>query len=157
MRPIVRVARAPGADPALPLPAYATAGAAGADLRACLPAGARAAGLTLDPGVRAAVPTGLILAIPEGWEGQIRPRSGLALRTGLILPNAPGTIDADFRGEVVVLLWNAGAEPVTVAHGERIAQLVLAPVGRAGFVEGDEGEVGTTARGTGGLGSTGRL
>lgn len=139
-------------DPALGLPAYATAGAAGADLRASFPEAERAAGRTLAPGARALLPTGLALAIPEGWEGQVRPRSGLALRLGLTVANAPGTIDADYRGELMVLLVNLGAEPARIAHGDRIAQLVLAPVARGAFAFG---EIGGTARGAGGFGSTG--
>lgn len=150
--PVVRIAWAEGADRSLPLPAYRTAGAAGADLCAHLPPGDRHKGLTLAPGEGAAVPTGLRLAIPEGWEGQVRARSGLA-RRGLLLPNAPGTIDADFRGEVLVLLLNAGREAVTLRHGDRIAQLVLAPVARAAFAL-EEG-LDETARGAGGFGSTG--
>lgn len=150
--PRVALAWAEGADRCLPLPSYATAGAAGADLRANLAPGQREAGLTLGPGARAAVPTGLRMAIPEGWEGQVRMRSGLALRHGLMAPNAPGTIDADYRGEVMVLVLNAGTEPVTIRHGDRIAQLVLARVGRAEFVAGD---LDATPRGGGGFGSTG--
>jgi dUTP pyrophosphatase len=150
--PRVAVAWAEGADRSLPLPAYRSAGAAGADLHANLPEGARAQGLTLAPGARAAVPTGLRLAIPPGWEGQVRMRSGLALRHGLSLPNAPGTVDADYRGEVLVIVQNGGAEPVTVQHGDRIAQLVLAPVARAAFALG---ELDATSRGAAGFGSTG--
>lgn len=149
----VRVRRLPHHDPALPLPSYATAGAAGADLCACLPAEARAAGLALAPGARALVPSGLAVAIPEGYEIQVRPRSGLALRHGLALPNGPGTIDSDYRGEVGVILVNLGAEPVTIAHGMRIAQLVLAPVTRIEWVEAEALEA--SARGAGGFGSTG--
>ena len=137
----------------LPLPSYRTAGAAGADLCAHLPADSRATGLSLRPGERAAVPTGLRFAIPDGFEGQVRGRSSLG-RRGLILPNAPGTIDADYRGEVLVLLLNAGDETIHLAHGDRIAQLIVAPVARAGFVL--TGELGATERGEGGFGSTGR-
>jgi dUTP pyrophosphatase len=151
--PVVRVCWAEGADRFLPLPHYQTAGAAGADLRAHLPPDLRGAGLVLRQGERAAVPTGLCLAIPDGFEGQVRGRSSLG-RRGLILPNAPGTIDADFRGEVLVLLLNAGDEPITLAHGERIAQLVVAPVARASFALADE--LDATERGDGGFGSTGR-
>ena len=150
--PVVGVAWADGADRSLPLPSYRTDGAAGADLCAHLPPESRAGGLTLQPGQRAAVPTGLRLAIPDGFEGQVRARSGLA-RRGLLLPNAPGTIDADFRGEVLVLLLNAGDEAVTVGHGDRVAQLVVAPVSRAAFVLREN--LGDTARGAGGFGSTG--
>jgi dUTP pyrophosphatase len=149
----VRLAWADGADRALPLPAYKTDGAAGADLCAHLPPGSRAEGLTLRPGERAAVATGLRLAIPMGFEGQVRARSSLA-RKGLMLPNAPGTIDADYRGEVLVLLLNAGDAPVTLSHGERIAQLVIVPVARARFELAED--LGDTARGSGGFGSTGR-
>lgn len=152
MTPRILCAWAEGADRSLPLPSYATSGAAGADLRANLPEPSRTGGLTIPPGAREAVPTGLCLSIPDGWEGQVRMRSGLARRTGLCVPNAPGTIDSDFRGEVMVLLWNAGADPVTLAHGERIAQLVVAPVARAEFALG---EMAPTARGAGGFGSTG--
>ena len=152
MTPRVLCDWAPGADRALPLPCYASPGAAGADLRANLAPADRAAGLTLRPGERAAVPTGLRLAIPDGWEGQVRMRSGLALRTGLCIPNAPGTIDADFRGELRVLLWNAGPAPVAIRHGERIAQLVIAPVARASFALAP---LDATGRGAGGFGSTG--
>jgi dUTP pyrophosphatase len=151
--PLVRLAWAEGADRSLPLPAYRTEGAAGADLCAHLRPESRARGLTLRPGERAAVPTGLRMAIPEGFEGQVRARSSLA-RRGLMLPNAPGTIDADYRGEVLVLLLNAGDEAVTLAHGERIAQLVVAPVARARFEFAET--LDETARGAGGFGSTGR-
>jgi dUTP pyrophosphatase len=107
----------------LPLPAYATAGSAGVDLAAAI-----AAPLTLPPGGRALVPTGIALALPEGCEGQVRPRSGLALRHGVTVLNSPGTIDSDYRGEIGVILANLGSESVTIARGERIAQLVIAPV-----------------------------
>lgn len=150
----VRVLREGWADPAVPLPAYATAGAAGADIRANLPADLRAAGLTLAPMARIVVPTGLRLAIPEGHEIQIRPRSGLARDHGITLPNTPATIDADYRGPLGILLVNLGPAPFTVAHGERIAQMVLAPVLRAAFVE--VAALDATARGEGGFGSTGR-
>ena len=150
--PAVAVAWAEGADRSLPLPAYRSEGAAGADLCAHLPPESRADGLVLKPGERAAVPTGLRVAIPEGFEGQVRARSGLA-RRGLLLPNAPGTIDSDFRGEVLVLLLNAGDEAVTIRHGDRIAQFVIAPVLRAEFALRED--LDDTARGTGGFGSTG--
>jgi len=146
--------REAGADASVPLPAYATAGAAGADLCANLAPGDRAAGLVLAPGARALVPTGLRFAIPPGFEVQLRPRSGLALRHGLTLLNTPGTVDADYRGPVGVVMINLGAEAVTIAHGERIAQAVVAPVVRAGFVEA--AALDETARGAGGFGSTGR-
>lgn len=141
------------ADPALGLPDYATAGAAGADIRANLPTVDRAAGVTLAPLQRALIPTGWRVALPAGYEMQIRPRSGLALRDGLTVLNAPGTVDADYRGAVGVLLVNLGAAPVTIRHGERIAQAVIAPVARASFEQADTLE--PTARGEGGFGSTG--
>ncbi len=139
-----------GADQALGLPAYATSDAAGADLRANLPDRGE---MVLAPGARALVPTGLRLAIPEGWEVQIRPRSGLALKHGITLPNSPGTIDSDYRGPLGVIVMNAGDAPFTIAHGDRIAQMVAAPVMQAGFdlVE----TLPETARGAGGFGSTG--
>ena len=123
------------------------------DLCANLAPGDRAGGLTLAPGRRALVPTGLALEIPAGHEVQVRPRSGLALRHGLTLLNSPGTIDSDYRGEVGVILINHGAEPVTIAHGMRIAQLVLAPVARIAWAEA--AALAASARGAGGFGSTG--
>ena len=153
MIPPLRVMRLPGADPGVALPAYATAGAAGMDLRANLPPGQRHEGLTLAPGERALVPLGLAMALPPGWEGQVRPRSGRALRDGLTVANAPGTIDADYRGPVGVILVNLGAEAVRVSHGERIAQLVLAPAPQAAVEE--VAALEATARGKGGFGSTG--
>lgn len=143
----------PERDPALPLPAYATAGAAGLDLVANLAPYLRADGLALGPGARVLVPTGLALAIPDGFEAQLRPRSGLALRHGLTLLNSPGTIDADYRGEIGVILINLGAERVEITHGMRIAQLVLAPVARAALAVTEA--LPATPRGTGGFGSTG--
>ena len=131
----------------LPLPAYATEGSAGLDLRAD-------AEVALAPGERALVPTGISLAIPAGFEGQVRPRSGLALREGITCLNTPGTIDSDFRGEVCVILVNLGQKRVAVQRGERIAQLVLAPVERAELVEG--ASLPQTGRGGGGFGHTGR-
>ena len=140
-----------GADQSLGLPSYASAGAAGADLRANFPDRAE---LVLAAGARALVPTGLRFAIPEGFEVQIRPRSGLALKHGITLPNAPGTIDSDYRGTLGVIVLNAGQDSFTIAHGDRIAQMILAPVVRADFelVE----QLSETARGEGGFGSTGR-
>lgn len=129
-------------------PAYASAGAAGADLRAALDSP-----LVLDPLTRMLVPTGLTLEIPPGFEGQIRARSGLALTKGLALANGVGTVDADYRGEVGVLLVNLGPEPVTIERGDRIAQLVLARVERATFTRA--GSLGASSRGRGGFGSTG--
>ena len=146
MSPRLRVARVAGAED-LPLPSYATAGAAGLDLRAAVPAR-----VVLAPGERALVPTGLRIAVPAGYEGQVRPRSGLAARHGIVLPNSPGTIDCDFRGEVQVILWNAGPEAFAISRGDRIAQLVIAPVAR---VELEEGALDDTPRGAGGFGSTG--
>lgn len=143
--PIVRLPSARG----LPLPSYATAGSAGLDLPAAVETD-----LTLAPGDRVAVPTGFQLALPDGYEGQVRGRSGLALRAGIVLPNAPGTIDSDYRGEVHVILWNAGAEPFVVKRGDRIAQLVVAPVARAQWAEGTA--LDETKRGGGGFGHTGR-
>ena len=138
----------------LDLPAYATPHAAGMDLRAAIPEGEA---WTLSPGQRRLVPTGLTMAIPEGCEGQVRPRSGLALKHGLTVLNAPGTIDADYRGEVAVLLINHGEAPFDLKRGERIAQLILAPVTRAEWEPVDHLDtLGATARGAGGYGSTGR-
>ncbi len=142
----VRIRRVGGRGEPLPLPAYQTAGAAGVDLRADLD-------VTIAPGERIPVPTGLALEIPEGHEGQVRARSGLALRTGLGLPNAPGTIDSDFRGELSVLLVNWGGAPVRIARGERIAQLVIAPVVHADFQLVDA--LSPSVRGGGGFGHTG--
>jgi dUTP pyrophosphatase len=133
----------------LPLPAYATPGSAGVDLAAALEAP-----LVLAPGARAAVPTGIALALPEGYEGQIRPRSGLALRHGIAVLNSPGTIDADYRGELRVILANLGDAPVTITRGERIAQLVVAPVSRVAFAP--VATLPESRRGAGGFGSTGR-
>lgn len=140
------------ADPDIGLPAYATAGAAGADLRANYPTALRQ-GVTLDAGERALIPTGLRLAIPSGFEVQIRPRSGLALKHGITLPNSPGTIDSDYRGPLGVILLNAGSDPFVVSHGMRIAQMVVAPVIRADFSVVPQ--LDETGRGIGGFGSTG--
>lgn len=152
--PVLLVVREDWADPAVPLPAYATPGAAGADIRANLPEGQRAAGVTLAPMQRLVVPTGLRVAIPEGYEMQIRPRSGLALHHGITLPNTPGTIDSDYRGPLGVALVNLGSAPYTVAHGERIAQMIVAPVVQVRFAE--VAALDATARGAGGFGSTGK-
>lgn len=135
----------------LPLPEYQTPHAAGLDLLAAIEADAP---VELAPGARALVPTGLSIALPEGFEAQIRPRSGLALKHGIAVLNAPGTIDADYRGEVGVILANLGAEPFTIRRGERIAQMVVAPVSRAVLVAVDS--LDETSRGGGGFGSTGR-
>lgn len=132
----------------LPLPAYATAGAAGMDLQAAI-----GAPVTIEPGQRALIPTGLSIALAAGYELQIRPRSGLALRHGIVLPNSPGTIDEDYRGEVQIIVMNAGSEPFVVERGMRIAQAVLAPVVRAFWVE--TAALDSTARAEGGFGSTG--
>lgn len=141
------------ADTTLPLPGYESDGAAGADLRANFPPDRRSAGLTLEPGARALVPTGLRLAIPPGFEVQLRPRSGLALKHGLTLPNSPGTIDSDYRGPLGVIVQNGGSEPYTIGHGDRIAQMVVAPVVQARLALVDR--LDDTARGSGGFGSTG--
>ncbi|MEO3416836.1 dUTP diphosphatase [Roseovarius sp. CAU 1744] len=141
-----------GADRSLDLPAYETEEAAGADLRANFPQAARD-GMTIAPGARALVPTGLRLAIPRGYEVQLRPRSGLALKHGITLPNTPGTIDSDYRGPLGVIVMNAGTEPFHVTHGMRIAQMVVAPVVRASFALVTT--LADTARGAGGFGSTG--
>ena len=154
MRPVVKLVWDDGADQTLPLPSYETAGSAGADLRANLREEDRATGFTLDPMHRAVVPTGLRVEIPPGFEMQIRPRSGLALKYGISLPNTPGTIDSDYRGPLGVALINFGAEPYTIHHGDRIAQAVIAPVVQAAFEVADH--LGETGRGTGGFGSTGR-
>ena len=143
----------PEADPSVPLPVYATAGAAGADIRANLAAPDRATGLVLAPMARVLVPTGLACAIPEGFEMQLRARSGLALKHGLILPNAPATIDSDYRGALGVILLNLGDAPFTVDHGMRIAQIVIAPVVQAQFSQDDS--LPESARGAGGCGHTG--
>jgi len=140
-------------DPALPLPAYETAGAAGMDLRASLRPEDRAKGIKLPSLGRALVPTGLAMAIPPGFEGQVRPRSGLAARHGVTLTNSPGTIDCDYRGEIMVLVINLGSETFTIRHGERIAQMVIAPVVQASLVAVDS--LPGSARGAGGFGSTG--
>ena len=145
-RPRLRIARVAGAED-LPLPSYATDGAAGLDLRAAVQGE-----LVVAPGARVLVPTGLRIAVPPGHEAQVRPRSGLALRHGILLPNAPGTIDSDYRGEVQVILWNAGPAPFAIARGDRIAQLVISPVVQVAL---EEGELDDTGRGAGGFGSTG--
>lgn len=150
MKPVrVEIARlAHGAG--LPLPAYKSAGAAGCDLPAGVPTDAP---MVLAPGGRALVPTGFVIALPSGFEGQVRPRSGLASEHGVTVINAPGTIDADYRGEIRVPLVNHSSVPFTVTRGMRIAQLVVAPVTTADFVE--VAELTPTSRGTGGFGSTG--
>jgi dUTP pyrophosphatase len=145
---LVRILRLPHAGE-LPLPAYETPGAAGMDVRAAVERP-----LTLAPGAIALVPTGLAIEVPAGYEMQVRPRSGLAARHGLTLPNSPATIDSDYRGEVRVILQNLGPAPFVVERGERIAQLVLQRVPRVAWVEA--GSLSATARGAGGFGHTGR-
>jgi dUTP pyrophosphatase len=135
-------------SPAAVMPTYATAGSAGMDLSACIPAN-----LTIAPGAIVVVPTGWALAIPAGFEGQVRPRSGLSTKFGVTVPNAPGTIDSDYRGELKVALINLGKEPFEVTPGMRIAQMVIAPVVQAKLREVESLE--TTQRGSGGFGSTG--
>ncbi|NNL66848.1 MAG: dUTP diphosphatase [Myxococcales bacterium] len=143
----VRITRLPEAED-LPLPKPATPGSAGVDLAAAVPEDT-----VVSPGRRLLVPTGLRIAVPEGFEAQVRPRSGLALRDGIVLPNAPGTIDSDYRGEVRVILWNAGDAPFTIRRGDRIAQLVVAPVARVDWQE--VADLDETERGGGGFGHTG--
>lgn len=151
MTPVpVGVMRLPHAE-GLPLPDYATGGAAGVDLMAAC---AAQLPILLIPGARVLVPTGLCFSIPFGYEGQVRPRSGLALRLGITVLNAPGTIDSDFRGEVKVILIHLGCESHRVERGDRVAQLVLAPVARFTWVEGNL-DPDVTGRGVGGFGSTG--
>lgn len=146
----LQILRLPHAD-GLALPAYETAGSAGMDLRAAVPEDAP---LTLEPGARALVPTGLKIALEAGWEAQVRPRSGLALKHGITCLNTPGTIDSDYRGEVGVILVNLGSEPFVIRRGERIAQMVIAAVAQATVVA--VATLDETARGSGGFGSTGR-
>jgi len=143
----VRLLRLPHGE-GLPLPAPATAGSAGCDLAAAIEGE-----ITLAPGERALIPSGFAIALPAAHEAQVRPRSGLALAHGIVVPNAPGTIDSDYRGELKVILMNAGAEPFTLRRGDRIAQLVVAPVVAAVFDEVDS--LDDTGRGTGGFGHTG--
>lgn len=137
-------------DPRAAIPAYHSELAAGLDLSACLPAGET---VSIEPGMIRVIPIGVALALPAGFEGQVRPRSGLATRHGITVPNAPGTIDADYRGELKVALINLGSEPFTIEHGMRIAQLVVAPVAHARVEEVES--LDETTRGTGGFGSTG--
>ena len=150
MNPTVPITRLPHGE-GLPLPAYETAQAAGMDLRAAVPEDEP---LTLRPGSRFPVPTGLAFALPPGFEGQVRPRSGLALKHGVTCLNSPGTVDADYRGEVKVILINHGEEDFVIRRGERIAQLVISPVVQAAWAEVES--LDDTARGFGGFGSTGR-
>lgn len=150
MTPEILILKTEGADPALPLPAYETAGAAGADLRADLGGD----DIVLAPLERRLIPTGLTMQIPAGFEVQIRARSGSALRDGLSLVNGVGTIDADYRGPVGVIAINLSDRPLTIRHGDRVAQIVVAPVVQARFTAAQA--LNETARGTGGFGSTGR-
>ena len=143
----IQVRRFPHSE-GLPLPSYATPGAAGMDLLAAVQAP-----LVLAPGARTLVPTGLAIALPAGYELQVRPRSGLALKNGIVLPNSPGTIDEDYRGELQVIVMNAGTEPFTIERGMRIAQMVLQRVPRVQWVEAEE--LTATAREAGGFGHTG--
>lgn len=145
----ILVTRTEAADPEVPLPAYETEGAAGADVRANIPDGP----VAVLPGERILVPTGLRFEIPLGFEVQVRPRSGLALKHGITLVNSPGTIDSDYRGEIGVIVMNTSTEPFEILHGMRIAQLVVAPVVQASFSIGEA--LNNTARGLGGFGSTG--
>ena len=149
----VKVLKLEHFDNDLPLPRYETKGAAGADIRASLEVADREQGLTIGAGERVLIPTGLAMEIPFGFEIQVRPRSGLSLKTNLLVVNSPGTVDCDYRGEVKIIMGNMGDAPHTIAHGERVAQLVLAPVTQANFVE--EGSLSDTERGAGGFGSTG--
>ncbi|WP_271439964.1 dUTP diphosphatase [Pontixanthobacter luteolus] len=142
----VKLKRLPHGE-GLALPAYATEGAAGMDVLS-------AEDVVLEPGMRHAVATGLSMAIPQGYEIQVRPRSGLAFKFGVTVPNTPGTIDSDYRGELKVLMINHGSDPFPIKRGERVAQLVLAPVTQAAWLEVDD--LDETARGSGGFGSTGR-
>ena len=142
------------ADQSLALPKYETALAAGVDLRANFPEADRELGVTLASSERRLIPTGLRMAIPAGFEAQIRPRSGLALKHGISLVNSPGTIDADYRGPLGVIVINHGTEDFIIQHGERIAQMVIAPVTQVDFAPADD--LDETDRGTGGFGSTGR-
>jgi dUTP pyrophosphatase len=144
----VRIARLPGARD-LPLPARATRGAAGFDLHAAVEGA-----VVIAPRQRALIPTGFAIAVPDGYDAQVRPRSGLALRHGIVLPNAPGTIDSDYRGEVKIIVCNSGDEPFTIQRGDRVAQLVIAPVARAEWQE--VASLDATERGQAGFGHTGR-
>jgi dUTP pyrophosphatase len=146
----VNIRQLPHAE-GLPLPAYQTAHAAGLDLLAAVP---ESAPLALAPGKHAMVPTGLAIALPEGFEAQVRPRSGLAAKHGVTVLNSPGTIDADYRGEIQVILINHGTEPFTIRRGERVAQMVIAPVVQATLIP--VATLSETDRGSGGFGSTGR-
>ena len=147
----LRLTYTQGADPDIPLPSYETKGAAGADKRAKFEDRGQ---INLAPGERYLIPPGLRLEIPEGYEVQIRPRSGLALEHGITLPNSPGTIDSDYRGPLGIIVMNAGNAPFVIHHGDRIAQMVVAPVERATFLQ--VADLSDTDRGTAGFGSTGQ-
>lgn len=147
----LKIKKLPHYDNELPLPSYETAQAAGADIRACLGRGEK---LIIPPKSRVLVPTGLSFEIPEGFEVQVRPRSGLSLKTQLLVVNSPGTIDADYRGEVKIILGNFGDTAEVISHGDRIAQLVVAPITQVKFIEVES--LSETQRGEGGFGSTGR-
>jgi len=149
VRPVVAILRLPHAE-GLPLPAYETAGAAGMDLRAAVP---EHEPIVLKPGARIAAPTGFAYGLPIGFEAQVRPRSGLAIKNGITCLNSPGTVDSDYRGEVKVILVNHGEEDFTIRRGDRIAQLVISPVVQAEWAEVES--LDETARGAGGFGSTG--
>ena len=151
MTPVIQVLWEAGVDQALGFPVYETPGAAGADIKANLPG---RADVVLQPGARALIATGLRLAIPDGFEVQIRPRSGLALKHGITLANAPGTIDSDYRGPLGVILLNTGTQNFTIVHGDRIAQMIVAPVVQATFVS--VAQLDETSRDQGGFGSTGQ-
>ena len=154
MNQTVRIHRTENSDTGIALPAYETEGSAGMDIRANFPAELREEGVVLPVGARALIPTGMKFEIPLGYEVQIRPRSGLALKHGVTLVNAPGTIDSDYRGEVGMILINYGNEPFRVTHGERVAQMVFAQVARCEIAEVTS--LTTTERGAGGFGSTGK-
>ena len=151
--PLIELCWEDWADPTLALPSYETAGAAGADIRANFRIEERDLGKKLASGERALIPTGLSMVIPEGYEVQIRPRSGLALKQGIALVNAPGTIDSDYRGPVGIILINHGLDPFEITHGMRIAQMVIAPVVQSSFILVDK--LNATDRGRDGFGSTG--
>jgi dUTP pyrophosphatase len=150
----VKVTYVAGADTKIPLPSYQTPQSAGMDLRANFPMDNRKSGVTIAAGERALIPTGLAIAVPAGFEAQIRPRSGMALKNGISQPNAPGTIDSDYRGHLGVILINHGSEDFHVGHGDRIAQILFAPVIQATWQSVET--LDPTARGAGGFGSTGR-
>ena len=154
MAPELRIMWEDGADRTLALPAYETPGAAGADIRANLAEAGRAEGVTLQPMERRIIPSGFRVEIPAGFEMQIRPRSGLALKHGITLPNTPGTIDSDYRGPLGVALVNLGNTPYTIHHGDRIAQMIVAPVVQVSFAVVEH--LTETDRGAGGFGSTGK-